>query len=76
MGPRHPHADAAYRVIRRSDRTFGVEVTIPESHPTTVTSFATEADAEAWILDHRQRVSNLGASGRGRWIKRRLAGRD
>jgi len=74
MEPRHPHADATYRVIRRSDRTFGVEVMIPETHPTTVTSFATKADAEAWIVAHRQRVSNLRALGRGRWIKKRAPG--
>jgi len=74
MEPRHPHADATYRVIRQPDRSFGVEVTIPETYPTRVTSFATEADAETWIVAHRQRVSNLGASGRGRWIKRRSPG--
>jgi len=70
MEPRHPYADATYRVIRQQDRSFGVEVTIPETYPTRVTSFATKADAEAWIIAHRQRVSNLRASGRGRWIKR------
>jgi hypothetical protein len=32
MEQRHLHADANYRTIRRSDETFGVEVTIPESY--------------------------------------------
>ena len=49
MEQRHPHSDAAYRVVINSDQTFGDEVTIPETHPTTGTSFTTAADAEAWI---------------------------
>jgi hypothetical protein len=34
MEKRHPHSDATYRVVPRHDRTFGVEVTIPEMNPT------------------------------------------
>jgi hypothetical protein len=71
MEQRHPHSDATYRVVPRHDRTFGVEVTIPDSHPTTVTSFATTADAEAWISAHKQRVAESASSGRRRWIKKR-----
>jgi hypothetical protein len=70
MSQRHPHADARYRVVGCADRTFGVEVTIPDTHPTTVTSFTTEADAEAWIAAHKQRVAaraDLGV----RWVKKR-----
>lgn len=70
MTQRHPHADARYRVIHRDDRTFGVEVTIPDSHPTTVTSFTTEGDAEAWIAAHKQRVADRAALG-ARWVKKR-----
>jgi hypothetical protein len=55
---KHPHAEAKYRVFARPDRTFGVEVTIPDTQPATVTSFATEADAEAWIAAHKQRVAD------------------
>jgi hypothetical protein len=62
-------------VIRQPDRTFGVEVTIPEMHPTTVTSFATTAGAEAWIAGHKQRVAESASSGRGRWIKKRYVPR-
>jgi hypothetical protein len=32
---------------------FGVEISIPDSHPTRVSTFKTKADAEAWIVDHR-----------------------
>jgi len=49
MEKRHPHSDATYRVVPRHDRTFGVEVTIPEMNPTTVTSFGTTADAELTV---------------------------
>lgn len=52
----HPYAEAAYRVVPLPDGAFGVEVKIPDSHPTTVSSFATEADAEAWIARNKQRV--------------------
>jgi hypothetical protein len=52
----HPYAEATYRVVGLADGTFGVEVKIPESHPTTVSSFATEADADAWIARNKQRV--------------------
>jgi hypothetical protein len=55
-GMRHPHADAAYRVIRRDDGAFAVEVTIPDTNPTTVSAFASEAAAQEWIARHRDRV--------------------
>ena len=64
------HASATYRVIRLPDRGFGVEVTIPETYPTTVTSFATAANAEAWSVAHKQRVSDRVSLGT-RWIKKR-----
>jgi hypothetical protein len=52
----HPHAAATYRVIPFEDGSFGVEVNIPDSHPTIVSSFPTEIDAEAWIVEHQRRV--------------------
>jgi hypothetical protein len=52
----HPYAEAAYRIVRLPDGAFGVEVKIPESHPATVSSFDTEAAAEAWIARNKQRV--------------------
>ena len=54
MQKTHPHAAATYRVIRLDGGSFGVEVKIPDSYPTTVSKFGTEADAEAWITDHQR----------------------
>ena len=53
----HPHADAVYRVLRLSNGSFGVEVQIPERYPTTVSSFDTEAAADAWITRTKERVA-------------------
>ena len=60
----HPHAEASYRVIPRENGSFVVEVSIPDSYPTTVSVFKTEADAEAWIAQHRRRVQTQTQSGR------------
>lgn len=64
MPKTHPHAEATYRVISLSDGTFGVEVNIPDSYPTTVSRFATEEDAAGWIADHQRRVSSYTQAGR------------
>lgn len=71
MEQRHPHAGATYRVIRANDQTFGVEVTIPETHPTTVTSFPTLSAAEAWISAHKQRVADRISLSAAKWRKKR-----
>ena len=60
----HPHAEASYRVIPFDNGSFGVEVSIPDSNPTRVSVFKTEADAEAWIAEHRRRVQSQTQSGR------------
>lgn len=52
----HPHAEATYEVIRLDNGGFGVKVSIPDTSPTTVSRFATEAAAEAWIAAHKSRV--------------------
>jgi hypothetical protein len=52
----HPHAEAVYTVVQLPSGAFGVEVKIPESYPTTVSSFDTEAAAEAWIARNKERV--------------------
>jgi hypothetical protein len=70
----HPHAEATYRIIAFDNGSFGVEVSIPDTHPTRVTPFKTEADAEAWIAEHQRRVQSQtqsrssfrGGSNRGR----------
>lgn len=59
----HPHAEATYRVLPRGDGTYEVEVAIPDSHPTKVSPFATESDAEAWIAEHRRRVEAQAQAG-------------
>ena len=64
MPKTHPHAEATYRVIPFDNGAFGVEVSIPDSHPTRVSMFNTEADAEAWIAEHRRRVESQTQSGR------------
>jgi hypothetical protein len=68
MARTHPHAEATYRVISLKEGTFGVEIAIPGSYPTKVTSFATEADAEAWIAEHQSKVQSEAQS--SRWFRR------
>jgi hypothetical protein len=58
MARTHPHAEAIYRVIPFNAGAFAVEVSIPESFPATVSAFATEADAKAWIAEHRHRIQS------------------
>lgn len=57
MDRKDPHADATYKIIRLTDLKYGVEVTIPDSHPAKITSFATEADAEKWIAMHKAKAA-------------------
>ena len=68
MPKTHPHAEATYRVIPFDNGTFGVEVSIPNSRPTTVSTFKTKADAEAWITEHRRRVQSQTEA--GRWFRK------
>jgi hypothetical protein len=56
MARNHPHAEATYQIVTLPVGSFGVKVSIPETHPTTVSTFATRADAEAWIAKHKSRV--------------------
>ena len=65
----HPHADATYRVVALPDGAFGVEVCIPDTYPARVTRFATEAEAEAWIAQDKDRVATETAA--GKWFRRR-----
>ena len=64
----HPHAEATYRVVPLCNGAFGVQITIPDRYPTTISSFATEAVAEDWIICTRQRVASEGLS--GKWFKK------
>ena len=64
MPKTHPHAEATYRIIPFDNGSFVIEVSIPDSRPTTVSMFKTEADAEAWIAEHQRRVQSQTQSGR------------
>lgn len=68
MPKSHPHDEASYRVIPFEDARFAVEVSIPGSHPTRVSPFDTEADAEAWIEKHRLQVQTQSQT--GRWFRK------
>ena len=47
-------ADADYRVIRRNDDSFAVEVTRTGALSQTAVGFATEAEADAWIAQDKR----------------------
>jgi hypothetical protein len=61
----HPHAEAAYRVLAHEDGSFGVEVVIPDTHPTKVGPFETQSEAEGWVERQRDRVLSQSAAGTG-----------
>lgn len=61
----HPHAEATYRVIPYQDDKFAVEVLVPDTQPATVSAFASESAAEAWIAEHQRRVQSQAQIGRG-----------
>ena len=56
-GLQHPHLGATYRVIRMKDKSYGVEVAIPDAFPATVTGLATKEDAERWIERHKNEIA-------------------
>jgi hypothetical protein len=56
MAKLHPHAEAIYKVVPLVDGTFGVEVVVPDTYPTYIRGFATEAGAGAWIAAHKVHV--------------------
>ena len=41
----HAHAGATYHTVPLKDGSFGVQIVIPGSYPTTMSSFSTEAKA-------------------------------
>ena len=42
-----------YEVVQRANRSYGVKVTLPDSHSVMVTGFPTKVDAEVWIKKHQ-----------------------
>jgi hypothetical protein len=45
-------------MIQQADGSFVVKVSIPDTFPTTVTGFGTEAAAAAWIANHKKEIAN------------------
>jgi hypothetical protein len=71
MESSHPHTGATYRTIRQADGSFGIEVTIPGTHPTLVMSFASEDAAALWIAKHQAQIAGGNALRRTSFMKRR-----
>jgi hypothetical protein len=57
MAKEHPHTGATRELIVQQDGSFAVKVTIPGSHPTMVTGFASKASAQAWMASHKRQVA-------------------
>lgn len=57
MHKKHPHADATYKIVPLTAQTYGVEVTIPDAYPATITSFASEEAAAEWIATHKEKAT-------------------
>jgi hypothetical protein len=47
-------AEAAYRIVRREDDSFAVEIVRLGALPQTAAGFATEAEAQSWIAQDRR----------------------
>ena len=56
MNDCHLRSGATYRIIRRMDRTYGVEVKIPGALPTLVAAFASKDVALGWIENRQRQV--------------------
>ena len=59
----HPHAEAAYEVVAAGGDAFVVRIVIPGSYPTTVSGFSSQAAAERWVADHKERVRAQSQTG-------------
>jgi hypothetical protein len=57
--------EPTFRIFPKSDATFGVEILIEGTEPTSVTSFPSEAAAADWIAAYQRRLEE-GAKPRGR----------
>jgi hypothetical protein len=65
----HPHAEATYRTVPLKDGAFGVEIVIPGTYPTIMSSFETAAEAGEWIAEHRSFVKLNAHFDRQWWRK-------
>jgi hypothetical protein len=69
MEKQHPHTGATYKIAEQPDGSFGVEVTIPDTHPVNVTGFGTKELAGAWVANHQRQIAS-GTLARARpWKK-------
>ena len=57
MNDWHLRSGANYRIVRRMDRTYGVEVKIPGALPTLVVAFASKDGALGWIEKRKRQAS-------------------
>jgi hypothetical protein len=57
MNEAHPHTGATYKIVAQNSKTFGVQVSIPDAPLTTVTGFASKAEAEQWIEGHKKEIA-------------------
>ncbi len=53
----HPHLGATYKITRMNDRSYGIQVAIPDAFPATITGLATKEDAERWIERHKNEIA-------------------
>jgi hypothetical protein len=58
MNDCHPRSGANYRIVRRMDRTYGVEVKIPGALPTLLASFTPKDAALGWVEKRQRQVSS------------------
>ena len=57
MNDCYPRSGANYRIVRRMDRTYGVEVKIPGALPTLLASFTPKDAALGWIEKRQRQVA-------------------
>jgi hypothetical protein len=62
--------DAVFRVFEKPDQTYGVEVTIAGTEPTSVMGFSTETAASDWIAGYQRRKAAASTGGRRTWARR------
>jgi len=56
MNIKNRNSDATFRIFCRDDASFAIEVEVPDSPPTIVSSFDTAQAAELWIEAFKKRV--------------------
>jgi hypothetical protein len=62
--------DATFRVFEKTDMTFGVEIVIAGTEPTSVMGFATETAANDWIAGYQRQKAAASVGGKRSWARR------